>query len=146
MRYPDQLQALKDDPELTNGAVEELLRYLSVAHYTAFRLAKQEIELGGRCIHAGEGIVAPLSAANRDPQVFANPDVFDIRRKEARQHLAFGSGVHQCLGQPIARLELKVVFAKLFRRFPHLTLAVPESELTFKDALIYGVEAVPVTW
>ncbi|HEX7825236.1 MAG TPA: cytochrome P450 [Mycobacterium sp.] len=146
MRNPNQRQALQDDPGLAIGATEELLRYLSVAHYTAFRLATEDIELGGRCIHAGEGIAAPLSAANRDPEMFPEPDTFDINRKEARRHLAFGSGVHQCLGQPIARLELQVVFAKLFTRFPRLTLAVPESELRFKDALIYGVEEVPVTW
>ena len=146
LKNPEQIEALRNDPTLIDGAVEELLRYLSVAHYTAFRLAKDDVELRGTCIHGGEGIVAPLSAANRDPEVFPDPDKFDIARPEARRHLAFGSGIHQCLGQPVARLELNVVFAKVFQRFPALRLAVPEEELHYKDTLIYGVESVPVTW
>jgi cytochrome P450 len=133
------------DPELVPGAVEELLRYLSVAHHVAFRLAIDEVEVGGKCIHAGDGVIAPIMAANRDPRVFPDPDRFDVRR-DARGHLAFGYGVHQCLGQALARVELQAVFAKLFQRFPNLQLAVPMEELRFKNALIYGVEELPVTW
>jgi cytochrome P450 len=143
--HPDQLAELKADPSLVPGAVEELLRYLTVAHHVAFRLATDDLEVGGFCVHAGEGVIAPLAAANRDPEVFEDPDSFDIHR-DARSHVAFGYGLHQCLGQPLARLELKVVFERLFQRFPNLTLAVPRDELRFRNSMIYGVEALPVTW
>jgi cytochrome P450 len=143
--HPDQLAELKADPSLVPGAVEELLRYLTVAHHVAFRLATGDLEVGGLCVHAGEGVIAPLAAANRDPEVFEDPDSFDIHR-DARSHVAFGYGLHQCLGQPLARLELKVVFERLFQRFPNLTLAVPRDELRFRNSMIYGVEALPVTW
>jgi cytochrome P450 len=145
LENPEQLQLVLDDPELVPGAVEELLRYLSVAHHVGFRLAIDEVEVGGQCIHAGDGVIAPIMAANRDPAVFADPDRFDVRR-DARGHLAFGYGVHQCLGQALARVELQAVFAKLFQRFPTLRLAVPVESLRFKNALIYGVEELPVTW
>jgi cytochrome P450 len=145
LEHPDQRDAIVADPELVPGAVEELLRYLSVAHHVGFRLAIDEVELGGKCIHAGDGVIAPIMAANRDPQVFPDPDKFDVRR-DARGHLAFGYGVHQCLGQALARVELQAVFANLFQRFPNLQLAVPMEELRFKNALIYGVEELPVTW
>ena len=127
------------------AAVEELLRYLTVAHHVAFRLAADDIELREHCIHAGEGVIAPLAAANRDPEVFDDPDVFDIHR-DARSHVAFGYGLHQCLGQPLARVELKVVFERFFQRFPNLSLAVPREELRFRNSMIYGVESLPVTW
>jgi cytochrome P450 len=145
LEHPDQRDAIVADPELVPGAVEELLRYLSVAHHVGFRLAIDEVELGGKCIHAGDGVIAPIMAANRDPRIFEDPDKFDVRR-DARGHLAFGYGVHQCLGQALARVELQAVFAKLFQRFPDLTLAVPMEELRFTDSIIYGVEELPVTW
>jgi cytochrome P450 len=145
LEHPDQRDAIVADPDLVPGAVEELLRYLSVAHHVGFRLAIDEVEVGGKCIHAGDGVIAPIMAANRDPRVFPDPDKFDVRR-DARGHLAFGYGVHQCLGQALARVELQAVFAKLFQRFPNLELAVPMEELRFTDAIIYGVEELPVTW
>jgi cytochrome P450 len=145
LEHPEQLAELREKPELWPNAVEELLRYLSVAHHVAFRLAQDNIDLGGKCIHAGDGVIAPISAANRDPEVFPEPDVFDIHR-DARRHLAFGFGIHQCLGQPLARLELQVVFPKLFERFPNLRLAVGKDELRYKNAIIYGVESLPVAW
>jgi cytochrome P450 len=145
MRHPDQLNRLRESPELLPGAVEELLRYLSVAHQVAFRQATGDIELGAHCIHAGDGVIAPIAAANRDPAVFPEPDKFDITR-DARRHVAFGFGLHQCLGQPLARIELNVVFSKLFARFPGLRLAVDPSELRFRNAIIYGVAELPVTW
>ena len=143
--HPDQLAEIRADPSLVPAAVEELLRYLTVAHHVAFRLAADDIELREHCIHAGEGVIAPLAAANRDPEVFDDPDVFDIHR-DARSHVAFGYGLHQCLGQPLARVELKVVFERFFQRFPNLSLAVPREELRFRNSMIYGVESLPVTW
>jgi cytochrome P450 len=145
LNHPDQLALLRDDPSLVNSAVEELLRYLSVAHQVAFRLATDDIELGAQCIHAGEGVIAPIAAANRDPEVFADPDKFDITR-DARRHVAFGFGLHQCLGQPLARIELQVVFSKLFVRFPHLRLARKADDLSFRNSIIYGVAELPVIW
>jgi cytochrome P450 len=145
LQHPDQLALLKADPGLVNSAVEELLRYLSVAHQVAFRLALDDIDLGTQCIHAGDGVIAPIAAANRDPEVFAEPDKLDITR-DARNHVAFGFGLHQCLGQPLARLELQVVFSKIFVRFPSLRLAVDAGELVFRNSIIYGVAELPVTW
>ena len=98
------MKDLREDPELIQGAVEEMLRYLSVAHHVAFRLAKADIEISDICIHAGDGVIAPVSAANHDPEVFPEPQAFDVRR-DARDHVAFGFGVHQCLGQHLARLR-----------------------------------------
>jgi len=145
LNHPDQLAMLRDDPSLVNSAVEELLRYLSVAHQVAFRLATDDIEVGAQCIHAGEGVIAPIAAANRDPEVFADPDKFDITR-DARRHVAFGFGLHQCLGQPLARIELQVVFSKLFVRFPNLRLAGNADDLAFRNSIIYGVAELPVIW
>lgn len=144
-RYPEERRKLISDPSLVPGAVEELLRYLTVAHYAGFRIATADVHVGGRCLHAGEGIAALMAAANRDAAVFEDPNRFDVCR-DARRHLAFGDGVHMCLGHHLARLELCVVFERLFARFPALDLAVPFESLVFSDSLIYGVESLPVTW
>lgn len=143
--HRDQLEQVSADPGLVPGAVEELLRYLSVAHHVGFRMAADDIEVGGAHIQAGDGVLAPIMAANRDPERFPEPDAFDVHR-DARGHLAFGYGVHQCLGQALARVELQAVFSTLFQRFPDLRVAVPIEQLRFKNALIYGVEELPVTW
>lgn len=145
LKHPRQVVELQGNASLWPNAVEELLRYISVAQHIAFRLAVNDIELDGNAIRAGEGVIAPIAAANRDPEMFPDPDTFDIHR-DARRHLAFGFGIHQCLGQQLARLELQVVFPKLFERFPDIRLAVPEDELKYKNALVYGVHALPVTW
>lgn len=145
LQNPEQLAAMRDDPALVPKAVEELLRYLSVAHHVGFRLATADVEVGGKCIHAGDGVIAPIMAANRDPEVFPEPDRFDVTR-DARGHLAFGFGVHQCLGQALARVELIALFSRLFHEFPGLRLAVPFEDLVFRNSLIYGIESLPVTW
>ncbi|ODU04272.1 MAG: hypothetical protein ABS81_11020 [Pseudonocardia sp. SCN 72-86] len=145
LEHSEQFAELRAEPDRIPAAVEELLRYLSVAHHVGFRLAVDEVEIDGVCIRPGEGVIAPIMAANRDPEVFPDPDAFDIHR-DARAHVAFGFGVHQCLGQALARVELQVVFGRLLERFPHLALAVPVDELRFKNSLIYGVEELPVTW
>lgn len=145
LRHPEQADDLRANPDLAPGAVEELLRFLSVAHHVGSRVAREDIDLRGVCIHAGEGVITPVPAANHDPEVFENPHRFDIRR-DARDHVAFGFGIHQCLGQNLARIELQVVFTKLLTRFPTLKLAVPESELPFRNSMIYGVSSLPVTW
>ncbi|HLL33678.1 MAG TPA: cytochrome P450 [Streptomyces sp.] len=147
LQNPEQLAALRADPSLTDGAVEELLRYLSVAK-TFMRTALEDVELGGRTIEAGTTVVLSYNTANRDPERFAGPHVLDIRRQDTGGHLAFGHGIHQCLGQQLARVEMRVAVRALFDRFPTLRLAVPADEVALRpeSADIYGVKSLPVTW
>ncbi|WP_367133959.1 cytochrome P450 [Saccharothrix sp. HUAS TT1] len=145
LEHPEQLAALRADPDLLPGAVEELMRYLSVAD-VFYRYATEDVELGGETIAAGSTVVVSLLAANRDPERFEDPDALDLRRT-ARGHLSFGHGVHQCLGQQLARVELRAGFEALLRRFPTLELAVPAGDVRLRtDMNIYGVHALPVTW
>ncbi|WP_329055052.1 cytochrome P450 [Amycolatopsis sp. NBC_01488] len=145
LEHPAELASLSADPSLMPGAVEELLRYLSVADIF-FRYATEDLSLGGETILKGSTVVVSLLAANRDPQRFENPDVLDIRRN-ARGLLSFGHGVHQCLGQQLARIEMRAGFEGLLRRFPSLRLAIPADEVKLRtDMNIYGVHELPVTW
>ncbi|TJZ54403.1 cytochrome P450 [Streptomyces piniterrae] len=142
---PDQLAALRSDPSLAGQAVEELLRYLTIAD-PMLRVALEDIEIDGRLIKAGEVIVVSLQAANRDPAKYPEPDRLDLHRK-AIGHLAFGHGAHQCLGQQLARVEMSVAFPALLTRFPTLRLAVPPEEVPLRaNPGIYGVQSLPVTW
>jgi cytochrome P450 len=148
LEHPEQLALLRDtdDPKLVAAAVEELLRYLTIVHNGRRRAALADIEIGGQVIRAGEGMIMPNDLANRDPAAFADPDRLDLRR-DARRHIAFGFGVHQCLGQPLARMELQLVYGTLYRRIPTLRLAAPVESLSFKhDGSVYGVYELPVTW
>ncbi len=146
LQNPEKLAAIKQDPSKTLGAVEELLRYFTIAESALGRVAKEDVEIGGVLIRAGEGVLALANTANRDPEVFANADELDLERG-ARNHLSFGFGPHQCLGQNLARLELQIVIDTLFKRIPELRPAVPVEELSFKDdATVYGIRAFPVTW
>jgi cytochrome P450 len=149
LEHPDQLAALRDadDPKLVAAAVEELLRYLTIVHAGLRRIALADIEIGGQTIRAGDGVIMALDAGNRDEQAFAeDPNRLDIGR-DANPHVAFGFGVHQCLGQPLARLELQVVYGTLYRRIPSLRLAADLEQVPFKDdGAIYGVYELPVTW
>lgn len=127
-------------------AVEELLRYYSVADLVAFRVAVEDVEIGGQLIKAGEGIVPLIAAANHDDTVFEAPDEFDPERS-ARSHVAFGYGVHQCLGQNLVRIEMEIAYRTLFERIPTLQLAVPVEELPLKyDGVLFGLHELPVTW
>ena len=145
LRHPDQLAALRAQPELVDGAVEELLRYLTVAH-TGVRAALEDVELDGQLIRAGESVTLAMGAANRDPLRFPDPDVLDVRRG-GTGHLALGHGIHQCLGQQLARVEMRVAFPALLARFPGLRLdCAPEDVPTRPDANIYGVHHLPVAW
>ena len=146
LEHPEQLAAIRADAGKTESAVEELLRYFTIAEFATSRFAKEDVEIGGVLIHAGEGGVGLSNTANRDPEAFADPDEFDVERG-ARHHIAFGFGAHQCLGQNLARMELRIVFDTLFARIPGLKLAVPAEELPFKDdANVYGIYELPVTW
>ncbi|QSE92177.1 cytochrome P450 [Rhodococcus pseudokoreensis] len=143
LEHPEQLAELRADPDLMPDAVEELMRYLAVADIF-YRYATEDIELGGETIGQGSTVVVSLLAANRDPLRFDDPDTLDIHRK-ARGHLSFGHGVHLCLGQQLARLEMRAGFEGLLRRFPNLELAVPAGEVKLKsDMNIYGVHSLPV--
>jgi cytochrome P450 len=146
LQNPAQLAALRADPTLTDRAVEELLRYLSVAK-TFMRTALEDVELGGQTIKAGTTVVLSYNTANRDPERFADPHVLDFQRQYGG-HLAFGHGIHQCLGQQLARVEMRVAFPALVNRFPTLRLAVPAEDVGLRPetADIYGVKSLPVTW
>ncbi|MEV6200143.1 cytochrome P450 [Streptomyces sp. NPDC051771] len=146
LRNPEQFAALRDDPALTDGAVEELLRYLSVAK-TFHRTALEDVELAGQTIEAGTTIVLSFHTANRDPERFADPHALDVGR-QAAGHLAFSHGIHQCLGQQLARVEMRVAFRALIDRFPTLRLAVPADEVVLRpeSADIFGVKSLPVAW
>ena len=146
LRNPAQLARLRENPGLIKGAVEELLRYLTIASHGIPRVAVADVTVGGRQIRAGEGVLAMVNTANRDEAVFPGGDVLDIER-DARRHVAFGFGVHQCLGQPLARAELEIALETLLRRLPELRLAVPFEQVPFRhEASIFGLSALPVAW
>src|SRR6478735_2618563 len=130
LQHPDQVDALRatGDPARIAAAVEELLRYLSIVQSGRRRVALADIPVGGQTIRAGEGVILATEAANRDASVFGDPDRLDVDR-DARGHMAFGFGVHQCLCQPLARVELQVAFGTLFRRIPTLRPAVRLEEI-----------------
>ncbi|PPJ09090.1 cytochrome P450 [Nocardia nova] len=145
LEHPEQAAELRADPALIPDAVEELMRYLSVADIF-YRYATDDIELGGETIGKGSTVVVSLLAANRDPRRFDDPDTLDVHRT-ARGHLSFGHGMHLCLGQQLARIEMRAGFAGLLRRFPTLALAVPADAVRLRtDMNIYGVHELPVTW
>ncbi len=145
LTHPDQLAKLKANPELmAKGVVEETLRYWGPVDFIGRRIAKEDVEVGGTVIPAGEQTTVSLASANRDPERFANPDVFDITRADANRHVAFGKGIHVCLGAPLARVEGQVAFATLFRRFPELRLAVPVEEVHWGRSFLRGFARLPV--
>ncbi|WP_405874356.1 cytochrome P450 [Streptomyces zaomyceticus] len=146
LRNPAQLAALRADPALTDQAVEELLRYLSVAK-TFMRTALVDVEVGGQTVKAGTTVVLSYHTANHDPERFTDPHLLDLRRQDGG-HLAFGHGIHLCLGHQLARVEMRIAFSALLNRFPTLRLAVPAEEVGLRPetADIYGVKSLPVTW
>ncbi|MEY9946414.1 cytochrome P450 [Kitasatospora sp. GAS1066B] len=146
LEHPDVLADFKARPETAPQVAEELLRYFSIADYSTSRVTTADIEIGGVVIPEGSGVIALNSAANHDETVFEKPTEFNAHR-DARRQMAFGYGIHQCLGQSLARLELEIVYTTLFRRIPDLRLTVPAEQLRFKhNAAFYGIYEVPVTW
>ncbi|MEU1983164.1 cytochrome P450 [Nocardia sp. NPDC019395] len=146
LNHPEQLAALRAEPGLVDRAVEELMRYLTVGH-TFTRSALEDVELAGQMIEAGETVALSVQAANRDPARFDDPDTLDLHRN-AVGHLSFGHGIHQCLGQQLARVEMRTALPALISRFPDLRLAVPAEAIVMRpDRLgIHGVRQLPVTW
>ena len=145
LTHPDQLAKLKANPDLlAKGVVEETLRYWGPVDFIGRRTAREDVEVGGTVIPKGEQATASLASANRDPERFANPEVFDITRPDANRHVAFGKGIHVCLGAPLARVEGQVAFATLFRRYPELRLAVPSEEVRWGSSFLRGFARLPV--
>ena len=138
LRHPDQLQRLRDDPELLEPAVDELLRYDSPVQLDG-RVVREDLVMGGKRLRAGQKAIALLGAANRDPAAFENPDALDVGRREA-SHLSFGRGIHYCLGASLAVLEARIAFRGLLDRFPSIRLA---SEPRYRDGIVLrGVESL----
>jgi len=146
LQRPDQLAKLREDPSLVNNAVEELLRYLSVVQYGTMRGVIEDVEIGGQQFRKGETVICSLAAANRDPARFDNPEILDITRSHST-HVAFGHGIHQCLGQQLSRIEMQIAFRELFARFPNLRLAVAPEEVKLRTtSVVYGTATLPVAW
>jgi cytochrome P450 len=144
LRHSEQLAALRADPGLWPGAVEELLRYLTIAPDLR-RIATEDAEIAGVHIRAGEGVIVAVQAANRDPAVFADPDTLDVGRSTTG-HLAFGHGLHQCIGQSLARAELQIGLPALFDRLPGLRLTTASEDLALTMSIVHGVRSLPVSW
>lgn len=146
LRHPDQLARVRDDPASVPAAVEELMRWLSVVNSGSPRMAVRDVELDGVTIRRGDLVSFNLPAANRDPALVDDPERLDVTRS-ATPHLGFGHGIHHCLGAPLARLEMRIAFPALLRRFPDLRLAAPEDEAAFAThQAIYGLKQLPVAW
>ncbi|HLK79246.1 MAG TPA: cytochrome P450 [Streptosporangiaceae bacterium] len=144
LQHPGELARLRADPALLGGAVEELLRYASPVNDATLRFTAEPVDLGGMHIGAGEVVLVSLAGANRDPARYAGPEELDVGR-DSTGHLAFGHGIHYCVGAPLARLEAEIAFGTLLRRFGSITLAVPPSELRWRpSSLIHGLECLPV--
>ncbi len=140
---PGQMARLRADQGLIGGAVEEFLRYVNPVNHATYRCAAEPVEIGGEHIAAGEAVIVALSGANRDPARYAGPDRLDLGRDSAG--LAFGHGIHYCLGAPLARLEAEIAFGALLDRFGSITLAVPAGSLRWRPStLIHGLESLPV--
>jgi cytochrome P450 len=144
LRHPEQLAKLRADPSLLESAVEELLRYDGPVEFGTWRFATVPITVGGVDIAAGEPVLAVLAAADRDPRRFGDPDVLDLSRNEGG-NLALGHGIHFCLGAPLARLEGRVALARLFDRYPGLSLATDPAALRWHSGLIMrGLHELPL--
>ncbi|TDQ05155.1 cytochrome P450 [Labedaea rhizosphaerae] len=141
-----QWDALRADPSLVENAVEELLRYLTIVHFGTVRTAIADVPLGDVVVRAGDAVSISLPAANRDPSRFEEPDKLDLHRP-TQGHLTFGHGIHQCLGQQLARIEMRIGYCALIDAFPNLRLAVEESAIPMRTRMaIYGVHRLPVEW
>jgi cytochrome P450 len=146
LQHRKQFELLLADPSKLEGAIEEMLRYQTVIAFGLRRAATADVEVGGAHIRKGDGVIVLLDAANRDHEAFPNPDSFDIERK-VEHHLAFGFGIHACVGQLLARLELSILWRTLLKRAPTMRLALPLDQISFRrEAFVYGVHELPVTW
>ncbi|HET8845063.1 MAG TPA: cytochrome P450 [Ktedonobacteraceae bacterium] len=146
LQNPEQMSQLREDPSLIKTAIEEFLRFHSPVSMGTNRWVGEDLEFGGKQMRRGDPVLVGLAAANHDPEEFAHPDELDITRKENR-HLAFGMGIHYCLGAPLARLEGHIAINTLLRRLPNLRLAVAPEELIWRSSmLLFGLSKLPVTF
>jgi cytochrome P450 len=146
LRHPAQLARLRDDPAIVPAAVDELVRYVCIPHHGEIRTATADVLVNGTVIRRGEQVLVSLPSANRDPDRFARPDELDFDRPP-RTHLAYGYGIHHCVGLPLARMEMHVAFPALLKRFPSLKLAIGFDEVSYRRSNVtYGVHSLPVTW
>ena len=144
LQHPDQLRKLKDDPSLIKPAVEELLRYDGPVETSTERFAREDVDMGRTVIPRGEMVLVVLAAADHDPERFSDPDDLDITRTDNR-HLAFGKGIHHCLGAPLARMEGQIAISTLLRRMPNLRLNEPAESLSWRPGMILrGLRGLPV--
>ncbi|MGJ6965855.1 cytochrome P450 [Streptosporangium sp. G11] len=143
LRHPDQLDLVRADPDRVGGMVEELLRWLTIIHQGATKVASADTEIAGVPIAKGDVVVVSLPAANRDPALAEDPDRFDIQRPDM-PHVAFGYGAHHCIGAPLARMEMRIAFPALFDRFPGLREAGEPEFRSFN--VVYGLTTFPVAW
>ena len=145
LQHPEQLQLLKDNPGLLPGAVEELLRYNNPLQMSVIRVAREDIEIGGKRLRKGDNVTSVLGAANRDPDRFTDPDRFDITRKVSSRDVFFGQGIHRCLGAHLARLEIQIVLGALLRRTHSIQLA--SKDLQWRNNVVFrGLTRLPVTF
>lgn len=144
LEHPDALRRLRDDPSLTSSAVEELLRFASPVETSTFRYAREDLELGGATIRRGEMVLGVIASANRDPARFVEPETLDLGRTP-NKHLSFGHGGHFCLGAPLARLEGRIAFEALLRRFPKLRLARTDRTTRWRRGHVFrGLDSLPL--
>jgi cytochrome P450 len=144
LSHPEQLARMQADPSLARNMVEETLRYWGPVDFIGRRFVTEAHEIAGTPVARGQQVAVSLAAANRDPDRFAEPNTFDITREEANRHVAFGKGIHVCLGAPLARVEGQVAFETLIRRYPDLRLAVPAAEIKWGGSFLRGFREVPL--
>jgi cytochrome P450 len=145
--HPEQMELMREQPELVPRAVDELLRHSRLLTSVALRVATQDVLVGDTIIHAGEGMIPVIAVANRDPEAFPDPHRFDITRTGPAPHLGLGHGPHYCLGAQLAKLELQLALGTLLTRFPTLAPAVDLNELNWKTGLVTrSLHTLPVTW
>jgi nocardicin N-oxygenase len=146
-RHPEQFDKLRADLSLVPTAVQEILRYTKLANASLPRTAVEDVELGGQLIKAGDTVTLLAHIPNRDPERFENPNVFDVTRANAADHLTYTYGPHYCLGAHLANTELRLALRSVVARFPRIQLAVPDHQLSWKDGLmIRALDALPVSW
>ncbi|MGQ4457542.1 cytochrome P450 [[Kitasatospora] papulosa] len=142
---PDLAERARKDPSVIPVLAEELLRYHAIVRDSPRRVAVEDVELGGVTIRAGEGVIASVQAANWDAAAFPDPDVIDLDRPRSPRHLAFGHGIHVCLGAAMARIELEVVLEHLVTRYPDMRLAIPQDQIQFRTTThLHGCYSLPV--
>src|SRR5918996_4771747 len=144
LQHPDQLQKLREDPSLIKPAVEELLRYDGPVETSTERFAREDVAIGDMVIPKGEMVMVVIAAPDHDPERFPEPDTLDVARAD-NKHLAFGKGIHHCLGAPLARMEGQIALGTLLRRMPDLRLKGSPESLTWRPGLVLrGLTGLPV--